>query len=167
MKGHGHLYGRTPKVTTSVESKISDALGITQNIVEEIIDPKPLVPRPEQALMTDTGRDADIDVDYQYSRENFYNLIERGQDAITGILDLAKESEHPRTYEVAGQLIKTVSEVTERLADLQQKMQFLKDVPDKAPQNVTNALFIGSTAELQKLMKQEKNEAIEVKESET
>ena len=164
----GHLYGRTPKVTTSIDSKISDALGITQNIVEEIIDPKPLVPRPEQALTTDTGRDADIDVDYQYSRENFYNLIERGQDAITGILDLAKESEHPRTYEVAGQLIKTVSEVTERLADLQQKMQFLKDVPDKAPQNVTNALFIGSTAELQQLMKQEKkNEAIEVKESET
>ena len=164
----GHLYGRTPKVTTNIDSKISDALGITQNIVEEIIDPKPLVPRPEQALTTDTGRDADIDVDYQYSRENFYNLIERGQDAITGILDLAKESEHPRTYEVAGQLIKTVSEVTERLADLQQKMQFLKDVPDKAPQNVTNALFIGSTAELQQLMKQEKkNEAIEVKESET
>ena len=164
----GHLYGRTPKVTTNIDSKISDALGITQNIVEEIIDPKPLVPRPEQALTTDTGRDADIDVDYQYSRENFYNLIERGQDAITGILDLAKESEHPRTYEVAGQLIKTVSEVTERLADLQQKMQFLKDVPDKAPQNVTNALFIGSTKELQELMKQEKkNEAIEVKKSET
>ena len=163
----GHLYGRTPKVTTSIDSKISDALGITQNIVEEIIDPKPLIPRPQQALTADTGRDADIDVDYQYSRENFYNLIERGQDAITGILDLAKESEHPRTYEVAGQLIKTVSEVTERLADLQQKMQFLKEVPDKAPQNVTNALFIGSTAELQQLMKQEKNEAIEVKESET
>ena len=164
----GHLYGRTPKVTTSIDSKISDALGITQNIVEEIIDPKPLVPRPEQALTTDTGRDADIDVDYQYSRENFYSLIERGQDAITGILDLAKESEHPRTYEVAGQLIKTVSEVTERLAGLQQQMQFLKEVPDKAPQNVTNALFIGSTAELQQLMKQEKkNEAIEVKELET
>ena len=164
----GHLYGRTPKVTTSIDSKISDALGITQNIVEEIIDPKPLIPRPQQALTTDTGRDADIDVDYQYSRENFYSLIERGQDAITGILDLAKESEHPRTYEVAGQLIKTVSEVTERLADLQQKMQFLKEVPDKAPQNVTNALFIGSTKELQELMKQEKkNEAIEVKESET
>ena len=163
----GHLYGRTPKVTTSIDSKISDALGITQNIVEEIIDPKPLVPRPEGALIEATSRDADIDIDYQYSRENFYSLIERGQDAITGILDLAKESEHPRTYEVAGQLIKTVSEVTERLADLQQKMQFLKEVPDKAPQNVTNALFIGSTKELQQLMKQEKNEAIEVKESET
>jgi len=163
----GHLYGRTPKVTSSVDTAISDALGITQNIVEEIIDPKPLVPRPEQALIEATSRDADIDVDYQYSRENFYSLIERGQDAITGILDLAKESEHPRTYEVAGQLIKTVSEVTERLADLQQKMQFLKEVPDKAPQNVTNALFIGSTKELQQLMKQNKNEAIESKESET
>ena len=163
----GHLYGRTPKVTTSIDSKISDALGITQNIVEEIIDPKPLVPRPEGALIEDTGRDAEIDIDYQYSRENFYSLIERGQDAITGILDLAKESEHPRTYEVAGQLIKTVSEVTERLADLQQKMQFLKEVPDKAPQNVTNALFIGSTKELQQLMKQEKNEAIEGEKSET
>jgi len=163
----GHLYGRTPKVTTSIDSKISDALGITQNIVEEIIDPKPLVPRPEQALIETTGRDAEIDIDYQYSRENFYSLIERGQDAITGILELAKESEHPRTYEVAGQLIKTVSEVTERLAGLQQQMQFLKEVPDKAPQNVTNALFIGSTKELQQLMKQNKNEAIESKESET
>ena len=151
----------------NIDAKISDALGITQNIVEEIIDPKPLVLRPEGAVIEATSRDADIDTDYQYSRENFYSLIERGQDAITGILELAKESEHPRTYEVAGQLIKTVSEVTERLADLQQKMQFLKEVPDKAPQNVTNALFIGSTKELQQLMKQNKNEAIESKKSET
>jgi len=151
----------------NIDTKISDALGITQNIVEEIIDPKPLIPRPKGALIEATSRDADIDTDYQYSRENFYSLIERGQDAITGILELAKESEHPRTYEVAGQLIKTVSDVTERLAGLQQQMQFLKEVPDKAPQNVTNALFIGSTKELQQLMKQDKNEAIEVKKSET
>jgi len=154
----GHLYGRTPKVTTSIDSKISDALGITQNIVEEIIDPKPIVPRPEGALIEAASRDADIDVDYQYSRENFYSLIERGQDAITGILELAKESEHPRTYEVAGQLIKTVSEVTERLADLQEKMQRLKEVPDKGPKSVTNALFIGSTKELQSLLKNKSND---------
>ena len=83
-------------------------------------------------------------------------LIERGQDAITGILDLAREQEHPRTYEVAGQLIKTVSEVTERLADLQEKMQRLKEVPDKGPSHVTNALFIGSTKELQSLISKEK-----------
>ena len=98
-------------------------------------------------------RTEDIDSDYKYSRENFYNLIERGQDAITGILDLEKEQEHPRTYEVAGQLIKTVSEVTERLADLQEKMQRLKEVPDKGPSSVTNALFVGSTKELQALLK--------------
>ena len=163
----GHLYGRTPKVTTSIDSKISDALGITQNIVEEIIDPKPLVPRPEGALIEATSRDADIDTDYQYSRENFYSLIERGQDAITGILELAKESEHPRTYEVAGQLIKTVSEVTERLADLQEKMKRLKEVPNHAPKNVTNALFVGSTKELQALLKDDAEHAyIEAKTSE-
>ena len=146
-----------------VEQAIDIALGMTGDMKQDLISPKPLqavVPVPDE------GPD-DLDVDYKYSRENFYNLIERGQDAITGILELAKESEHPRTYEVAGQLIKTVSEVTERLADLQQKMQFLKEVPDKAPQNVTNALFIGSTKELQQLMKQNKNEAIESKESET
>ena len=142
----------------NIDNKISDALGITQNIVEEIIDPKPLIPRPGGALREATSRDADIDVDYQYSRENFYSLIERGQDAITGILDLAKESEHPRTYEVAGQLIKTVSEVTERLADLQEKMQRLKEVPDKGPKSVTNALFIGSTKELQSLLKDKSND---------
>ena len=64
----GHLYGRTPKVTTSIDSKISDALGITQNIVEEIIDPKPIIPRPEGAVREATSRDDDIDVDFQYSR---------------------------------------------------------------------------------------------------
>ena len=157
----GHLYGRTPKVTTSIDSKISDALGITQNIVEEIIDPKPIIPRPDGAVMEATSRDADIDVDYQYSRENFYSLIERGQDAITGILDLAKESEHPRTYEVAGQLIKTVAEVAEKLADLQEKMKKLKEVPDHAPQNVTNALFVGSTRELQALLS-DKNSNVQI-----
>ena len=137
----------------SVDNAISDALGLTKNIKEQILDPKPIIPRPEQAVVPATEHSEEIDSDYKYSRENFYNLIERGQDAITGILDLAKEQEHPRTYEVAGQLIKTVSEVTERLADLQEKMQRLKEVPDKGPKNVTNALFIGSTKELQALLK--------------
>ena len=135
----------------NIDNAISDALGVTRDIKQEIVDPKPLVPRPPEGP-------EDIDIDYKYSRENFYNLIERGQDAITGILDLAKESEHPRTYEVAGQLIKTVSEVTERLADLQQKMQQLKEVPDKGPKSVTNALFIGSTKELQSLLKDKSND---------
>ena len=131
-----------------IDAKISNALGITTgNITEQILEPKkPLIPRPPDNF-------EDAEADYKYSRENFYNLVERGQDAITGILDLAKESEHPRTYEVAGQLIKTVSEVTERLADLQEKMKRLKEVPDNAPRSVTNALFVGSTKELQALLK--------------
>ena len=95
----------------------------------------------------------DIENDYKYQRENFYGLVERGQDAIEGILELAKEGEHPRAYEVAGNLIKQVAEVTEKLGDLQEKMRKLKEVPNTAPKNVTNALFVGSTAELQKMLK--------------
>ena len=97
--------------------------------------------------------DEESDNDYKYQRENFYRLVERGQDAIDGILELAKESEHPRSYEVAGQLIKNVADVTEKLGDLQEKMKKLKEVPNTAPKNVTNALFVGSTAELQKMLK--------------
>ena len=130
--------------------KIGDALGITQDIKEELLDPKPLVPRPSDTL-------DEADVDYKYSRENFYSLVERGQDAIDGILEVAKEGEHPRAYEVVGQLIKNVAEVTEKLVDLQDKMKKLKEVPDHAPKNVTNALFIGSTKELQNLLKDKSN----------
>ena len=96
----------------------------------------------------------DAERDYEYQRENFYKLVEKGNAAIEGILELAKESEHPRTYEVAGNLIKQVSEVTEKLGDLQEKMKKLKEVPNSAPKNVTNALFVGSTAELQKMLKE-------------
>ena len=95
----------------------------------------------------------DIKKDYEYQRENFYKLVERGSAAIDGILELAKEGEHPRAYEVAGQLIKNVAEVTEKLGDLQEKMRKLKEVPDNAPKNVTNALFVGSTKELQNILK--------------
>ena len=97
--------------------------------------------------------DDDVDNDYKYQRENFYGLIEKGSHAIDGILELAKESDHPRAYEVAGNLIKQVAEVTEKLGDLQEKMRKLKEVPSNAPKNVTNALFVGSTAELQKMLK--------------
>ena len=134
----------------TIDMRIGDALGITQDIKEEILDPKPLVPRPDDTL-------DHADADYKYSRENFYNLVERGQDAIDGILEVAKEGEHPRAQEVVGQLIKNVAEVTEKLADLQEKMKKLKEVPDSAPKNVTNALFIGSTKELQNLLKDKSN----------
>ena len=95
----------------------------------------------------------EVDNDYEYQRRNFYQLVERGQDAIDGILELAKESETPRSYEVAGNLIKQVADVTEKLGELHLKMQKLKEVPSNAPKNVTNALFVGSTSELQKMLK--------------
>ena len=95
----------------------------------------------------------DIEEDYEYQRRQFYNLIEKGSNAIDGILELAKESEHPRTYEVAGNLIKQVAEVTEKLGDLQEKMHRLKEVQNNAPKSVTNSLFIGSTKELQSMLK--------------
>ena len=82
----------------------------------------------------------------------FYGLVERGQDAIEGILDIAKESEHPRVYEVAGQLIKTVSETTEKLIDLQAEMKEL-DKDNNMPNKVQNNLFVGSSTELQRLLK--------------
>ena len=102
----------------------------------------------------DFGDLNDAEKDYEYQRQNFYNLVERGTDAVEGILELAKESDHPRAYEVAGNLIKQVAEVTEKLGDLQEKMRKLKEVPNNAPKNVTNALFVGSTAELQKMLKE-------------
>ena len=98
----------------------------------------------------------DVGKDYDYTRGNLYSIIEKGQEAINGILEIAQESEMPRAYEVAGQLIKSVSDATDKLIDLQKK---LKDVnqedPKKGPTNVTNALFVGSTADLAKLIKGE------------
>lgn len=95
----------------------------------------------------------DIQKDYEYTRGNLYSLIEKGQEAINGILELAQESEMPRAYEVAGQLIKNVSDATDKLMDLQKKLKDIEDEKPKGPTNVTNALFVGSTAELQKLLK--------------
>ena len=96
----------------------------------------------------------DIEKDYEYTRGNLYSIIEKGQEAINGILELAQESDMPRAYEVAGQLIKSVSDATDKLMDLQKK---LKDVEEettqKGPNTVNNALFVGSTAELAKLLK--------------
>ncbi len=134
-----------------VTNIIDEALGVIDPVEKElsIASNKTVVPRPSDNL-------EDLDADYKYQRENFYNLIERGSDAIEGILEIARESDHPRTYEVAGNLIKQVAEVTEKLGDLQEKMKRLKEVPNTAPKSVTNALFVGSTAELQKVLKDRK-----------
>ena len=125
--------------------RLDKELGVIEKIVPTTI-PK-IIPN-----IVEVNED-DIEDDYKYQRDNFYNLVEKGSAAIDGILELAKESEHPRTYEVAGQLIKNVAEVTEKLGDLQEKMRRLKEVPNNAPKNVTNALFVGATMELQKMLK--------------
>lgn len=96
----------------------------------------------------------DIQKDYEYTRGNLYSIIEKGQEAINGILELAQESEMPRAYEVAGQLIKNVADATDKLMDLQKKLKEVEEERSKGPTNVTNALFVGSTADLTKLLKQ-------------
>ena len=127
---------------TSTDDIINETLGIV-NPVDKAFAESAIT---KSKITLPTSNEDDIENDYKYQRENFYGLVERGQDAIDGILELAKEGEHPRAYEVAGNLIKQVAEVTEKLGDLQEKMRKLKEVPNSAPKNVTNALFVGSTA---------------------
>jgi hypothetical protein len=122
---------------------IDKALDIDSKIVD--VEPKP-IKKPEVP--------EDPQKDYSYTRANLYNLISKGQEAIDGILEIAQESGHPRAFEVAGQLIKSVGDVSDKLLDLQKKMKDL-DAPSKnGPTTVNNALFVGSTAELSKLVKQ-------------
>ena len=123
----------------------------TEVVVEETqIEEAPVGIQKPDRLKKD-----DIEKDYEYTRGNHYSIIEKGQEAINGILELAQESEMPRAYEVAGQLIKSVSDATDKLMDLQKK---LKDVEEeskpKGPNTVNNALFVGSTAELAKMIKE-------------
>ena len=113
-----------------------------------------VVPSTDRKLKKITSQVDDIKKDYDYTRGNLYSIIEKGQEAINGILELAQESDQPRAYEVAGQLIKSVSDATDKLMDLQKK---LKDVEEdkqvRGPSTVNNALFVGSTAELAKMLK--------------
>ena len=97
----------------------------------------------------------DINKDYEYTRGNLYSIIEKGQEALNGILELAQESEMPRAYEVAGQLIKNVADATDKLMKLQKELKDVNEESAKGPTNVTNALFVGSTADLAKLLKSE------------
>jgi hypothetical protein len=137
-------------------TKKFDNLNDTFNVDSEIVATNETTPIQKIEKIA-AGVD-DVKKDYEYTRGNLYSLIEKGQEAINGILELAQESEMPRAYEVAGQLIKNVADATDKLMDLQKK---LKDVEEdrgsKGPTNVTNALFVGSTAELAKLLKQQSN----------
>ena len=142
---------------TKLEDKVNEILGIdkpepSKQIVKKEI--KPPVPRIEDA------KKEDVDNDYKYSRENYYNLIERGQEAIEGILDIAREGQHPRAYEVAGQLIGQVGQTVDKLQDLQKKLKDLKELPKSANTQIKNALFVGSTNELQKMLNRKKEDEI-------
>tara|TARA_B100001113_G_scaffold116754_1_gene95336 strand:- start:142 stop:546 length:405 start_codon:yes stop_codon:yes gene_type:complete len=98
----------------------------------------------------------DLDRDYEYTRGHLYSLIEKGQEAIDGIMEISQESGSARAYEVTGQIIKSVADATDKLLDLQKKIKDIKEPKDKGPSTVNNALFVGSTAELQKLLKKGK-----------
>lgn len=128
-----------------------DTLNDEFNVSGDIVQPEVVNKKIDKIKETSD----DIKKDYDYTRGNLYSIIEKGQEAINGILELAQESEMPRAYEVAGQLIKNVADATDKLMDLQKK---LKDVEEekqsRGPSNVTNALFVGSTAELAKLLKE-------------
>jgi len=135
----------------NTNSEVSELVEVKESSVEII---------PSDQNENKSSIKDDIVKDYEYTRGNLYSIIEKGQEAINGILELAQESDMPRAYEVAGQLIKNVADATDKLMDLQKK---LKDIDDnkqsKGPTNVTNALFVGSTAELSKLLKSTKLES--------
>ena len=134
-----------------MKNNLDDAFNITPTEVE--VDPVE-VKEPVGIQKPDRLTKDDIEKDYEYTRGNLYSIIEKGQEAINGILELAQDSEMPRAYEVAGQLIKSVSDATDKLMDLQKK---LKDVEEekasKGPSTVNNSLFVGSTADLAKMLK--------------
>lgn len=137
----------------SINDKLNEVFEVTGEIIEH--DEKHL---PSTHLSPPDKNKEDIDADYEYARQNFHLLIEKGNTAIEGILQLAREAENPRSYEVAGNMIKQVADVTGELIKLQKQMKELDKIDEKnAPKNVTNALFVGSTAELQKLLKGKKD----------
>lgn len=103
--------------------------------------------------------DDETDIDFQYARENIYNVIERGSDAMEGLLEVARETEHPRAYEVVGQLVDKLTNANKELMGLHKTKKSMSDEVVRSPQNVTNALFVGSTADLQKMLKQKSKEA--------
>ncbi len=129
--------------------------------IDEILKITSLVPTPEMApepparIIPKSGKDDDID--YNYARENFYNLIERKQDAVEEMLEIAKQSEHPRAFEVVGQLIKSGLDANKELMTLHKTKKELS-IEKSSGVNVNNAVFVGSTAELQKLLKAKRGE---------
>ena len=141
---------------SKLEDNVNDILGIEkkENKIQLSDFEQPVsVPRKIDENKTD------IENDYTHSRDNYYNLIDKGNEAIEGILDIAKEGQHPRAYEVAGQLIGQVAQTVDKLQDLQKKLKDLKEVPGKTTANIKNALFVGSSNELQKMLNKKNEES--------
>lgn len=131
----------------SAYDKLDDAFDITPQ--DSIVDP--------EVLPNQDDEKRDLDSDYEYSREQLYTLIQKGQKAVDGIIDVANSSDHPRAYEVAFQGMKHLADMTDKLIDLQKKMKNIEEeIPQKGPSTVNNTMFVGSTAELQKFLKQSK-----------
>ena len=141
---------------SNIDNKLNEVLNIAEEVLEKKEEKNPLeiVKVPPVPVVPE---DDNPDTDFETGRGELYKLLEKGNEAIDGILNLAKEGEHPRAYEVAGQLIKTQSEVAQNLLDLRDKLKKIKDVKELGPKNVTNALFVGSTTELQKMIKKNKD----------
>lgn len=143
-------------------NKLDDIFNVSGEIVskssveDSSIIPKVIEEIPEQ-------RHSDLKNDYEYTRGTIYSLVEKGQELINGILEVAQETESPRAYEVAGQLIKSVSDATDKLINLHKNLKDIEEVKQSGPTNVTNALFVGSTAELSKLLKSQRKENSEDK----
>jgi hypothetical protein len=140
-------------------SKKFDGLNDTFNVDGEIVSIEKESIQEKIEVIASTAND--IEKDYDYARGNLYSLVEKGQEAINGILELAQESEMPRAYEVAGQLIKNTSEIAEKLMALHKIRKDVEEEKAKGPTTVNNALFVGSTAELAKLLKQQSQDNIE------
>ena len=133
-------------MTTKFEKNMEDIFELPEKI-EQTKELKPV-----------DNSDETVDNDFKYARENLYNIIERGSDALNTLVDVANQSQHPRAFEVVGQLVKTLSDTNKDLLELQKKVKVIKkDIPDQ-PQNVTNALFVGNTSELQKMINKRNNE---------
>ncbi len=147
---------------SKLEESVNEILGLEgkNKVTDTPLEPPKEFKAPVQRKNGEVAIkiDKDINTDYDYSRENYYNLIEKGQEAIQGILDIAKEGQHPRAYEVVGQLIGQVATSVDKLQDLQKKLKDLKELPGKTNANIKNALFVGSTAELQKMLNKQSME---------
>ena len=141
---------------SNIDDKLNEVLNIAEEVLESKEEKNPLEIIKDKPVAIRTEGD-DVETDFETGRGELYKLLEKGNEAIDGILSLAKEGEHPRAYEVAGQLIKTQSELAQNLLDLQDKLKKIKDVKGEGPKNVTNALFVGSTTELQKMIKNNKD----------